>query len=178
MRVKAIYASVLIGLLCLAGMLAAAPQARVVARQATPPTASTPVSATPAAGGVVREVLASSDPKEAPGEVLSLVRYTIPAGAKLPVHKHPGDQMATVISGTLTYHVVANGDVPITRANGAKETAHPGDTVVFTVGDSWVEPEGMIHYAENLTGQPVVLLSSSLFAGNEPPTELVATPAA
>lgn len=166
------------GLLLLVALLAAIPLAGSAAGQATPAPSGTPASATPAAGGVVREVLASSDPKEAPGEVLSLVRYTIPAGAKLPVHKHPGDQMATVISGTLTYHVVANGDVPITRANGAKETAHPGDTVVFTVGDSWVEPEGMIHYAENRTDQPVVLLSSSLFAGNEPPTELVATPAA
>jgi quercetin dioxygenase-like cupin family protein len=165
------------GLLLLAGLLAAVPLAATVAGQASTPVA-TPASATPAAGGVVREVLASSDPAEAPGEVLSLVRYTIPAGAKLPVHKHPGDQMATVISGTLTYHVVANGDVPITRANGTKETAHPGDTITFTVGDSWVEPEGMIHYAENLTDQPVVLLSSSLFAANEPPTELVATPAA
>lgn len=166
------------GLLLLVALLAAIPLAGSAAGQATPAPSGTPASATPAAGGVVREVLASSDPKEAPGEVLSLVRYTIPAGAKLPVHKHPGDQMATVISGTLTYHVVANGDVPITRANGTKETAHPGDTVVFTVGDSWVEPEGMIHYAENRTDQPVVLLSSSLFAGNEPPTELVATPAA
>jgi len=165
------------GLLLAAVPLAAVPLAATVAGQASTPVA-TPASATPAAGGVVREVLASSDPAEAPGEVLSLVRYTIPAGAKLPVHKHPGDQMATVISGTLTYHVVANGDVPITRANGTKETAHPGDTITFTVGDSWVEPEGMIHYAENLTDQPVVLLSSSLFAANEPPTELVATPAA
>lgn len=165
------------GLLLFAGLLLGVPLTSAVATQTGTPVAGTP-AATPAAGGVVREVLASSDPSEAPGEVLSLVRYTIPAGAKLPVHKHPGDQMATVISGTLTYHVVANGDVPVTRANGTKETAHPGDTITFNVGDSWVEPEGMIHYAENLTDQPVVLLSSSLFAANEPPTELVATPAA
>lgn len=169
---------VIAGIMLVAGLLAAIPLAAAVAGQATPTAAGTPTGATPASGAVVREVLASSDPKEAPGEILSLVRYTIPAGAKLPVHKHPGDQMATVIGGTLTYHVVANGDVPITRANGTKQTAHPGDTITFTVGDSWVEPEGMIHYAENLTDQPVVLLSSSLFAANEPPTELVATPAA
>lgn len=169
---------VITGILLMAGLLAAIPLSAAVANQASPAASGTPTAATPAAsGGVVREVLASSDPAEAPGEVFALARYTIPAGVVLPVHKHPGNQMATVISGTLTYHVVANGDVPITRANGTKETAHPGDTVTFTVGDSWVEPEGMIHYAENKTDQPVVLLSSSLFAANKPPSELVATPA-
>lgn len=170
---------VIIGILLLAGLLAAIPLAGAAADQASPAAVGMPAAGMPAIGGkVVRDVLASSDPAEASGEILSLVRYTIPPGAVLPVHKHPGDQMATVISGTLTYHVVANGDVPITRANGTKETAHPGDTVMFNVGDSWVEPEGMIHYAENKTAQPVILLSSSLFAANEPPTELVATPAA
>src|SRR6478609_6752609 len=112
-------------------LLMAIPLAGTLAHQASPAASGTPAAGTPASGAVVREVLASSDPAEAPGEILSLVRYTIPAGAVLPVHKHPGDQMATVISGTLTYHVVANGDVPITRANGTKETAHPGDTVTF-----------------------------------------------
>ena len=140
--------------------------------------ASAQDDATPEASpAVVREVLGSDEPDEAPGEILELSRYTIPAGFVLPVHTHPGVQMATVELGTLTYHVIANGEVPVTRADGTKETGLPGDTLTFTVGDSWVEPEGMIHYAENLTNEPVVLLATSLFEEGEPTSEIVeATP--
>ena len=135
---------------------------------------STPTAETP----VVREVLASSESAEAPGEELALVRYTIAPGAVLPVHTHPGVQMASVESGTLTYHVVENGEVLVTRADGTEESFGPGETVTFTVGDSWVEPEGMVHYAENLTDEPVVLISASLFAEGEPASTVVeATPA-
>lgn len=127
-------------------------------------------------GQVVRHVLSSSHPLSAPGETLELVQYTIPAGAILPVHKHPGVQMATVESGTLTYHVLHDGSVSVNRADGTTETIEPGHVVTFSIGDSWVEPVGMIHYAENLTGQPVVLLSSSLLDDDEPTTELVDEP--
>jgi quercetin dioxygenase-like cupin family protein len=131
--------------------------------------------ATPVA--VVREVLASSESAEAPDEELALVRYTIAAGAVLPVHTHPGVQMASVVSGTLTYHVVDNGTVPVTRADGTQESFGPGSTITLTVGDSWVEPEGMVHYAENLTSEPVVLISASLFEEGVPTSTIVeATP--
>ena len=142
--------------------------------------ASTPRSATPEATlAVVRHVLSSSEPAAAPGETLALVEYVIPAGAVLPIHTHPGLQMATVASGTLTYHVIEHGRVVVTRADGSEEVVGPGETVTFGVGDSWVEPEGMVHYAENLTSQPVVLMASSLLADDQPPTQLIqATPAA
>lgn len=159
-----------------AGLIATLPLLATVASQS-----ATPASGTPAAtSSVVREVLAASDPAAAPGEVLQLVRYTIAAGAILPIHTHPGDQMATVDSGVLTYHVMADGEVAITRADGTTEVAEPGATVTFQVGDSWVEPEGMVHYAENLTDQPVVLMASSLFAADEAPSQIInlATPAA
>jgi quercetin dioxygenase-like cupin family protein len=122
---------------------------------------------------VVRHVLGSSHPAAAPGETLELVQYIIPAGAVLPVHKHPGDQMATVESGTLTYHVVEHGSVTVNRADETTEVVGPGEMATFHVGDSWVEPIGMIHYAENLTTEPVVLMSSSLLADDEPATEIV-----
>ena len=154
----------------------ALPFSMVMASQDATPDPGTPV----ASGGVVREVLGSSDPADAPGELFELARYTIPAGTVLPVHTHPGVQMAIVESGTLTYHVVADGEVLITRADGTEEVAGPGETVTFEVGDAWVEAEGMVHYAENLTDQPVVLISSSLFDADEPSAEVVtaATPAA
>jgi len=122
---------------------------------------------------VIRHVLSSNHPLSAPGETLELVQYIIPAGAVLPVHKHPGVQMATVESGTLTYHVVSHGDAIVTRANGHEEVIGPDEVTTFTVGDSWVEPVGMVHYAENRTAQPVILISTSLLDEHEPATELV-----
>jgi quercetin dioxygenase-like cupin family protein len=127
-------------------------------------------------GQVVRHVLSSSHPLPAPGEVLELVQYTIPAGATLPVHKHPGDQMAMVESGKLTYHVMHDGAVKVHRADGTEATVEPGQVTTFTVGDSWVEPAGMVHWAENRTGTPIVLISSSLFEEDVPSTELVQEP--
>lgn len=129
-------------------------------------------------GQVIRHVLSSSHPLSAPGETLELVQYTIPAGAELPVHKHPGVQMATVESGTLTYHVIRDGRVTVNRADGTEQVVGPGETITFGVGDSWVEPVGMVHYAENTTEEPVVLMSSSLLDDEVPPTELVEEPPA
>jgi quercetin dioxygenase-like cupin family protein len=142
---------------------------------------ATPADATPeAAAAVERDVLSASEPESAPGELLELVRYTIPAGFVLPVHTHPGVQMATVESGTLTYHVIENGSVTVTRADGSELVVGPGETVTLEVGDAWVEPEGMVHYAENLTSEPVVLMATSLLEEGEPaaiPVN-VATPSA
>jgi len=125
---------------------------------------------------VVRHVLSSAHPTSAPGETLELVQYIIPAGSVLPVHTHPGVQMATVESGALTYHVIDHGQVTVTRADGSEETVGPGEQAIFSVGDSWVEPIGMIHYAENHTATPVVLISSSLLDDNAPPSALVKAP--
>jgi quercetin dioxygenase-like cupin family protein len=122
---------------------------------------------------VIRHVLSSNHPLSAPGETLELVQYFIPAGAVLPVHMHPGVQMATVESGTLTYHVISHGNVIVTRANGTGEEVGPGEATTFAVGDSWVEPVGMVHYAENRTSQVVILISTSLLDENEPATEFV-----
>ncbi len=140
---------------------------------------ATPEATPEAPAVVVREVLSSAEPEAAPGEVLALVEYTIPAGAVLIVHTHPGVQMATVESGVLTYHVIENGSAPVTRADGTEELIGPGESTTFETGDSFVEPEGMVHYGENLTDEPVVLMVASLFAADEPaaiPVE-VATPA-
>lgn len=133
-------------------------------------------SSTGQPGPVVRHILSSTHPASAPGETFELVQYIIPAGAELPVHTHPGVQMATVESGSLTYHVVAHGQVTVTRAGGAEETIGPGEQALFCVGDSWVEPVGMVHFAENRTIAPVVLISSSLLDDDAPPAALVQTP--
>ena len=121
---------------------------------------------------VKREVLASGYPSEAEGKILELVRYTIPAGAKLPAHIHPGMQIEKVELGTLTYTVV-KGTAKIKRANGKEETLDAGKTTRLTVGDSLVEPGGMVHYGKNETGDQVILLSASLFDSQKPKAILI-----
>lgn len=121
---------------------------------------------------VQREVLASGHPDDAAGKVLALVRYTIPAGAKLPPHIHPGMQVVTVESGTLTYTVV-EGRALIQRANGQEETLAAGQTTRLMAGDALTEPGGMVHFGENQTADRVVLLSASLLDTQKPAAILV-----
>lgn len=140
----------------------------------------------PASSGVVRDVIMNGDPGAAPGQVLELVRYTIPAGTTLPVHRHPGMQVATIESGTLHYTVLES-EVPVTRAsaNGTPEpgiavTAESGE-VAIGPGDSFVEAEGVIHFGRNRGPEPVIILVASLFASGQPPAQVVpleATPPA
>lgn len=132
-------------------------------------------------GELIKDVLVEDTTVDAaPGETLSLTRYIIPAGAVLPVHYHPGVQMASVEAGTLTYHVI-EGEAFVIRADGTLETIVSGETVELAEGDSWVEPEGMIHFAENRTDGDVILISTALLDSDEPATILVdlsATPEA
>ena len=121
---------------------------------------------------VKREVLASGYPNEAEGRILELVRYTIPAGAKLPPHIHPGMQIEKVEVGTLTYNVV-KGTAKIKRANGKEETLDAGQTTRLTVGDPFVEPGGMVHYGQNETEDLVILISASLLDSQKPKAILI-----
>jgi quercetin dioxygenase-like cupin family protein len=135
----------------------------VASSQQTPPP-STSYTQT-----VKREVLASGYPSEAEGRILELVRYTIPAGAKLPPHIHPGMQSVKVELGTLIYSVV-KGTTKIKRANGKEETLDAGQTTRLTVGDSFVEPGGMVHYGQNETEDVVILSCAALLDSQKPKT--------
>ena len=145
----------------------------------TPPPATT--------SGVTREVLAAVQPSNAPGEELLLTRVTFAPGGGLAPHVHPGTQLLVVESGTLRF-VVVDGEAPVTRAGTGTPTAgsptevlSSGQETDLGPGDSWVEGEGVVHYAVNLGTEPVVLRATSLLAAGEPasqPVELAATPAA
>lgn len=136
---------------------------------------STPEATPPA---VIREVIDEGMPAAAPGQVLQLVRYHIPPNISLPVHIHPGMQVALVEEGTLHYTVV-EGEMSFTRANGEPGMLRSGESTDFLPGDTLVEAQGMIHFGENLTDEPVVLLVASLFDASEPPSTIIeATPAA
>ncbi|MEG3437324.1 cupin domain-containing protein [Pannus brasiliensis CCIBt3594] len=122
---------------------------------------------------VTREVLASGLPGDATGKILELVRYTIPPRAKLPAHIHPGMQIERVESGTLTYTVV-KGKAFVKRSNGPEEAIEEGKTILLNPGDSLTEPAGMVHYGENATDFPVILLGASLFDTDKPKAILLA----
>lgn len=121
---------------------------------------------------VTREVLASGYPTQDKKQILELVRYTIAPAASLPIHTHPGMQIERVEKGTLTYTVV-EGEAKVTKADGTELTLSKGQTIRLTVGDSLSEPAGMIHYGENQTKSPVILLSASLFDVNQPKAILI-----
>lgn len=135
--------------------------------QTTPPPVNTYTQS------VTREVLASGYPNYAQGRILELVRYTIPSGAKLPPHIHPGMQIERVEFGTLTYTVV-KGEVKITRANRTEEILRAGQTTLLKVGDSLIEPAQMVHYGKNESASIVILLSASLFDAKQPKAILIA----
>jgi quercetin dioxygenase-like cupin family protein len=116
---------------------------------------------------VTREVLASGYPTQDQKQILELVRYTIAPRTKLPTHIHPGMQIERVEAGTLTYTVV-EGEAKVTKPNGTELILQAGKTIQLTVGDSLVESAGMVHYGENKTDSPVILLSASLFDANQP----------
>lgn len=153
----------IIALVVLALVLPGTVMLASASNQATP-------EATPAA--VVREVVNEGEPEAAPGEVLQLVRYTIPPNIKLPTHIHPGMQVNVVESGTLNYTVV-DGRIEITRADGTEEVLTSGQSTTFEAGDRFTEPQGMVHFGENRTDEPIVLMTASLFEDDEPPSTLV-----
>ena len=122
---------------------------------------------------VSREVLASGYPNDAQGRILELVRITIPSGANLPPHFHPGMQTGRVEFGTVTYTIV-KGSAKIKRANNTEEILQAGQTTLLKVGDSLSEPGGTVHYAKNESASAVILLTTSLFDAKQPKAILVA----
>lgn len=116
---------------------------------------------------VVREILGQTDdpPGATPGQRLSLVRYTIAPGAQLAAHVHPGIQMASIVSGVLTYRVVS-GTAVVHRqvdADGVpmsvEEIVGPADTALHP-GDTILEYASMQHFGSNRTDDPVVILAA------------------
>jgi quercetin dioxygenase-like cupin family protein len=143
-------------------------------------TAVTPPAAN---AGITADVLASTQPSNAPGQELAIRQVTFDPGGGLVPHTHPGTQLIWLESGTL-HLVVVEGEAPIVRAASA---ATPGPTDVLTSGqetdlgpgDSWVEAEGVVHYAVNTGAEPAVIRVATLYRTGEPAShsvEMAATP--
>ena len=122
-----------------------------------------------------REALAQVvKPPGAPGRTLGLSRVTIPAHTALAPHRHPGDQIAYIERGTLTY-TVRTGVVRIYRGPADAspqlvDTIRAGQTGRVPAGDWVVERQGDVHFGANRGRRPVVILLATLFTTGSPPS--------
>jgi quercetin dioxygenase-like cupin family protein len=144
----------------------------VAVTQGSQRSAGSDATPAPAADGLTRTVLVGATPAAAPDQSLELAQIVIAPGVKLPPHVHPGTQLASIVSGELTYTVI-DGEIRVVRtsvdgAPGAEETLTSGQTTVLHPGDAVIETEGMLHYGENLGSEPVVIMTAVLFEANQP----------
>jgi quercetin dioxygenase-like cupin family protein len=113
------------------------------------------------------------NPAGGKGRTLGLSRVDVPPGAQLPLHRHPGTQIARIHRGVLTYTVVT-GKVNVMRGNPEVEatrvrTIAAGQTARIRAGQWIVERPGTIHRAANRGRQTIVIYISSLFRNGAPP---------
>ena len=99
----------------------------------------------------VRESLAVANaPKGAKKRTLGLSRVTVPAGAQLALHHHPGTQIASIQEGTLTY-TVQRGSVTVSSGDADTpkfvRTISAGQTANIKAGQWIVEQPSTIHRA-------------------------------
>lgn len=125
--------------------------------------------------GFQRILVGSVEPASAPGQTLTLWAYHIPAGYQLAPHRHPGYQVARVLAGTLTFHVLEGTAIHV-RADGTETTLGPGDVVALATGDAVIENPGLHHFGGNDGDVPVELTTATLFASDEPPAILLPSP--
>lgn len=122
-------------------------------------------STTAAPTEVTRVVWGEHVPPNAPDQTMTLYEVTIPAGAVIDPHVHPGLQIGRITSGELTYEIL-EGTVFIRRAgsdpDAAPEQADAGTTVILRPGDTVEELDGMVHRASNQGDEPVVVIASAL----------------
>ncbi|MEI7999935.1 MAG: hypothetical protein WCI50_01165 [Actinomycetes bacterium] len=135
------------------------------------PAGATPTTTT--TSGVARVVEAQTDPINAPGQTLTLQRVTIQPHTQLVEHFHQGTQLARILRGRLTFHVVS-GSVQVTGKDGRPRTVSGPETVTLQPGDQLVEIPPVVHYGANDTARKVVIQVAALIEQGAP----LATPTA
>lgn len=116
---------------------------------------------------VTATILGEFEPPEAPGSTMYLYRVVIPPGAEIAPHHHPGQQIARIESGTLTYTAL-EGTLELGRDSATpNETVEAPATVEIDAGDSVFEAESLLHEARNDGDEPVVIVLSSLLGTGE-----------
>lgn len=138
----------------------------------------------PCVTGVTAQTLGVGMPDDANGQVLVLIRLDIDPDGGFAPHTHPGMMVVSVVSGTID--VTQIGDMGMTIERAAKdgtpasnEQLTNGMTATLGPGDTFVEPEGMVHTAFNHGSEPTVLSATGLIDPNLPATQCVdGTPSA
>jgi mannose-6-phosphate isomerase-like protein (cupin superfamily) len=121
---------------------------------------------------VTRQSLAEeSAPPGAPTRTLGLSKVVVMPGAVLAAHHHPGDQIAYIAEGVLTY-TVENGTARVMSGPGddgiLERKLADGDTARLTPGRWLVEDQDMVHHARNKGTVPVVIYIATLLRTGEP----------
>ena len=121
---------------------------------------------------VTRQSLAEDEaPPGAPKRTLGLSKVVVMPGAVLAAHHHPGDQIAYIAEGVLTY-TVEDGLATVMSGPGDDGTVvrklTDGDTARLTPGRWLVEEQDMVHHARNAGDVPVVIYLSTLLRTGEP----------
>jgi quercetin dioxygenase-like cupin family protein len=112
------------------------------------------------------------NPAGAKGRTLGLSRVTIPPHTELALHRHPGNQIASIQRGTLTY-TVRTGTVEVYRGPATVDAkpvrrVKAGQTARVHAGEWVVESPGDIHIGANRGSKPLVILLATLFPNGAP----------
>ena len=124
-----------------------------------------------AAERVTYTPIAEGLPLNAPGQGMSLYRFTMPPGEALPAHSHPGATLLQIEAGEMSYTVV-RGQVRFwTRdADGKRmdRLVTAGETMVFGPGDAIFYDADTAHSAVNPGDVPVAVIAVTLLDTSQP----------
>ena len=112
-----------------------------------------PLPAQPRPSGTVRTDLQRHD-LNIPGHEILQARVDFAPGASFPRHKHPGEEIIYVTSGTLEYEIA-------------------GEWVTVKAGEVLFVPDGVTHAARNNSGEPAAELATYVLRKGEPLTMFV-----
>ncbi len=121
---------------------------------------------------VTRQSLAEDEALPgAPERTLGLSKVVVMPGARLAPHHHPGDQIAYIAEGVLTY-TVEDGRARLMSGPGDDPTLvrklTDGDTANLKPGQWIAEDQDMVHHARNKGSVPVVIYLATLLRTGEP----------
>lgn len=156
------------------------PASPAVARTTTT-TGGAPTTATTAAPppGLRVQSFGSTDPINAPGQRLSMVRVTAKPGAEVPTHVHPGVVMMRVEEGAAVFTVEA-GDMLVIDRKGRSRTESAPTEFTIRAGETLVELPLTVHRAVNrgtrrFVGTQAILVGDAL-ANSLPPDGVLRPP--
>ncbi|MFO1538454.1 MAG: cupin domain-containing protein [Actinomycetota bacterium] len=156
------------------------PASRSVARTTTT-TGGAPTTATTAAPppGLRVQSFGSTDPINAPGQRLSMVRVTAKPGAEVPTHVHPGVVMMRVEEGAAVFTVEA-GDMLVIDRKGRSRTESAPTEFTIRAGETLVGLPLTVHRAVNrgtrrFVGTQAILVGDAL-ANSLPPDGVLRPP--